>query len=161
SATYLQVNGDESGSPTDDHIVVQIDPRDARKLEVIVNDKIEYDDLYYYFNSVQINGGSGHDTIDIRSLPRMLQVSITEGDFGSLNLGSNHSLQNVKGKIIISDPLGQFTILSADDSANTTDHSDGSAPGPVTISAIGIDGLTLGGIVYANSLDFLSVAGGT
>jgi len=153
----LQVNGDEGGFvDADDHIVLQLDPADPTKIEVLIN-------------------GGGR----VRRLLRLLQLHtnrrrrrgrhhrhqghsgqpVGECDrrgVGSVNVGKNGSVQSIQGKLTINNP-DNFTILTVNDSADNTNRTEGSTSGPVTVSANRIDGLTPGGIVFGNSLDVLSI----
>jgi hypothetical protein len=154
-ASTLQVTGDENGQVgADDHIVMQLDPADASKLQIVVNGRVEYDDSYAYFSSVSIDGGLGDDTIDIHDIPASLAVTVTQTEPGGLNVGNAGTLKSIRGPLTIAP--GSASILTLDGHLDKAPSS----PQTVSISAFGISGLTPGAISFPGGLDALNVMAG-
>jgi hypothetical protein len=154
----LEVTGDENGQPFGaDHIVMQLDPADSSKLQIIDNGKIEYDDSYAYFSSVNIDANeasSAADPIDIHDIPASLSVTVNQPDGGELNVGNNGSLQSIQGQLEIAP--GSFSRLTLDDSMSPAPDN----PQNVTIIGLGIAGLTRHFISYGGGLASLAVRTG-
>jgi hypothetical protein len=87
SPSTLQVTGDENGQVgANDDIIMQLDPTDSSKLQIIVNGKTEYDGSYAYFSSVEIDSGGGGGTIDIHDIPPSLSVSVIQSGAQTMTL---------------------------------------------------------------------------
>jgi FG-GAP-like repeat len=121
----LDVMGDQAGV-TDDTIVLRLDPADTSMLEALVNDQVQFDSAYSSITTVTIDGGAGHDTIDIEDLPQGVSVTTIEGDTGVVNVGAAAGrLENIQGALAVAGSGG--TTLNLFDQANA----------PITLKAAG------------------------
>jgi uncharacterized secreted protein with C-terminal beta-propeller domain len=77
SATIWTINGDRDGTPTDDTIVIQLDPNNSKQLQAIVNDEIVDTCLIKNVSGIQINGGRGDDDITIDLGPDLDNIGST------------------------------------------------------------------------------------
>jgi hypothetical protein len=114
----LLVHGDDGGV-TNDVIILRLDPANPNFIQVRVNGQIQYDGLYSYFDTITIDGGRGHDTINIEDVPSSLSVTTIEGDTGTVNVGKAGRLTGIHGTLTITNPPS-FTAVNVDDSADPT-----------------------------------------
>jgi hypothetical protein len=156
----LQVTGDESGAAgTDDHIVLRQDPQNATKIQVLVNDQIEYDDVYFSLGTVTINGGLKQDTIDIVNIPIGLAVTVAEDGTASVNVGENHRLNSIGGPLTIrnSGGSGKHNIALTLDDSDDPRFQDSVNLDTVIIGGVNFGRVPLGGPTLYNSGDVSSV----
>jgi hypothetical protein len=155
SMSCLMVNGDENGTPTNDTILVQLDPNDPTKLQVFVNGKLEFDDLFSMFNCLIINGGGGNDTINIRNIPANVMASVTHPatgvdviNVGTMAPGLGGDLTGIQGPLTITG-LGKDT-LNLDSTTSTSPKSGTLNPGSLTGLGMGPGGTTFKGLAALN-----------
>jgi Ca2+-binding RTX toxin-like protein len=119
SGNVLTINGDDSGSPTADTILVRRNATNSAFIEVIVNGVQQFCGLYGTVNSIVINGFGGNDTIAIDS-----GVSLP----GVINGGDgNDSITGGTGNDTIDGGAGSDTITggaSGNDSLLGGDGND-------------------------------------
>jgi hypothetical protein len=145
----LQVTGDDNGV-ADDTIVLRLDPADLSVVQVILNGQIQYEGPYDVLDGININGGGGHDTIDIEDIP--VGVAVTVNDAQTVNVGRAGTMIGIQGTLTVSS--NGVTDLTVDD------HLD-LLPRDLTIDASSIRCSDWGGIFYgANDLNSLTIDGG-
>jgi len=77
TATVWTINGDIDGTPTDDTIVVQLDPANSKQLQALVNDEVAATRLIKNVKSIVINGGGGDDDIAVDLGPDLDNIDAT------------------------------------------------------------------------------------
>ncbi|HEV8606493.1 MAG TPA: beta-propeller domain-containing protein, partial [Tepidisphaeraceae bacterium] len=65
AATVWEINGDAGGEFTDDTIVIEVNPGNAKELRAVVNDEVVSTRLIRNVKGIQINGGRGDDDITL------------------------------------------------------------------------------------------------
>ncbi len=65
AATVWEINGDQSGEYTDDTIVIEVNPNNAKELRAVVNDEVVDSRLIKNVKGIKINGGGGDDDITL------------------------------------------------------------------------------------------------
>ncbi len=82
-----------------------------------MNGQVQYDGTYAALSTITIDGGAGHDTIDIEDIPPGISVTTIEGDTGAVNVGKAGSLLHILGTLWVTNP-SSYTALTLDDSAD-------------------------------------------
>ena len=77
TATLWTINGDIDGKPTDDSIVIQLDPHNSKQLQAIVNDDVVSTRLIKSIKGIQINAGAGDDDITLELGPNLDDIDCT------------------------------------------------------------------------------------
>src|SRR5580765_7068960 len=77
TATLWTINGDIDGTPTDDTIVIQLDPNNSKQLQALVNDDVVATRLIRNVKGIQINSGGGDDDITVDLGPDLDNIDST------------------------------------------------------------------------------------
>src|SRR5258706_13386888 len=77
TAAVWTIDGDRDGTFTDDTIVIQLDPNNAKQLQAVVNDEIVSTRLIKNVKGIQINGGGGDDDITVDLGPDLDNIDST------------------------------------------------------------------------------------
>src|SRR2546429_9279595 len=77
TATVWTINGDRDGTATDDTIVIQLDPNNAKQLQAVVNDEVVNTRLIKNVKGIQINAGGGDDDITVDLGPDLDNIDST------------------------------------------------------------------------------------
>src|SRR5580765_5674606 len=77
SATVWTINGDRDGTPTDDTIVIQLDPNNSKQLQAVVNDEVVDTRLVKNVSGIQINAGGGDVDVTVDLGPDLSNIDST------------------------------------------------------------------------------------
>src|SRR5437016_3435721 len=77
TATLWTINGDTDGASTDDTIVIQLDPKNSKQLQAIVNDDVVATRLLKNISGIQINAGGGDDDVTVDLGPDLSNIDCT------------------------------------------------------------------------------------
>src|SRR5262249_8404816 len=93
------------------------DPADSSLLEATVNGQVLFDSPYTSLTTVAIDGGAGHDTIDIQDIPQGVSVTTMAGGTGVGNVGdAANGVDTIQGALTVNG--AGATTLNLDDQAN-------------------------------------------
>jgi hypothetical protein len=112
----LYIRGDQPGGHN--LIEMQLDPQDSQKLLVKVNGTPVYDDSYAFFDTVKIDAGAGHDTVEIRDIPASVSVIVTENEASTVDVGHDDKLDGILGSLTIDNSGHGNTDLAISGSAD-------------------------------------------
>jgi hypothetical protein len=92
------------------------------------------------FTSIKINGGLGHDTDNMHGIPAKT-ATISNANFGTVNVGNSGSVQGILGTLSIQNPPSVNTVTvddSADPSPQNTELNSNSGFGTISKLAPGL-----------------------
>jgi hypothetical protein len=153
----LNVVGDINGQ-TDDVILLHLDPANSNILQMLVNGQVAYDTAITSFVSVTIDGGAGHDIINIENVPSSIAV-IVNADAGTddinvtpqgQNLDSVMGLLTVNGniasKLTVNDQKNANFIITQDFLTNTALSRIGQGINAFGLPVIHVASINFGGL---------------
>jgi hypothetical protein len=118
----VEVDGDDNGR-TNDRIILRLDPADPSRIQVLVNDQLQFEEYYTLLSDITIDGGTGWDTILVEDVPAGVPVTVIEGGVGSkVDVGKDGSVRGIKDTLTIETSLSTNSVhihASADHSPGT------------------------------------------
>src|SRR5258706_860332 len=98
TAAVWTINGDRDGTFTDDTIVIQLDPNNAKQPQAVVNDGIVSTRLIKNVRGIQINAGGGDDDITVDLGPDLDNIDSTIfGGRGDDTITGGSGDDNIRG----------------------------------------------------------------
>jgi acrosin len=146
----LVVNGDQPGSTFNDTITIDVNA--AGGVSVNLNGQVMNFGLGQ-ITSIVVNTGVGYNAVHVNNEASGVPLTINDGSYDFVAIGSNGSVQGILGSVSISNP-SYYTGLVIDDSLDAVGRT-------VTVTSTSVTGLAPAGIFFHyNDLSSLSIYGG-
>jgi hypothetical protein len=147
----LVINGDQLGYGYDDTISIEVNA--AGGVSVNLNGEVvnfEPDAI----DDIVVNTGAGTNYVYVNNEVQGVNLTINDGGNDYVSVGSQGSVQGVRGSVQINNPL-HHTQLVINDSADPVART-------VSLDSTGVNGLVPGNISFGpNDLSFLTIYGGS
>jgi hypothetical protein len=147
----LVVNGDQLGYGYSDTIIIDVNA--SRGVYVNLNGTIASFG-YGQITSIVVNTGAGSNAVYVNNEAYGVPLSINDGGYDYIHVGSNGSVQGIWGSVSIYNPY-YYTNLVIDDSADVFGRT-------VYVNSTYVVGLAPAGIYFHyNDLSYLTIYGGS